>query len=440
VDECSSCDEALSPDWRYCPACGTEQPIEACPVCKLPTALRWSHCPHCGEDLCLVGEPVPADWNGPPPLLRLLHLTDVHITRSDDTPLTESSWATGLPLRKRLRGILSLEANRVDHIVVTGDLTDSADDQEYSAFMRVMLEGGSRGKTTVIPGNHELVQGQFFSAADKAARLRQFRRWCKPFLPAALEERPEAFPFVRWLHDRVALIALDSTGEGRTLYNSAKGCMDVKQLDRLRAILEGMPAAVLKIVAIHHRLYPTPTRSRFLDSIRERYFMYMENADALRALLLRFQNVAVIHGHHHLELLCEEEDAETGGRLINLGAASSTIPDEEAGTLRYVLLEFHENALHLVRREYFDTRNGIVHSAPAFRRSFPLQPAAIPAQIRRVLALAPFRRSSRDRLELQRWRESGGASGREASKLLTIPGFLRKSSDKLSIRRLGFQT
>jgi RNA polymerase subunit RPABC4/transcription elongation factor Spt4 len=52
---CSSCGEALKPNWKSCPACGTAVPVVAaggaCAKCGAATKPNWKACPECGTQL-----------------------------------------------------------------------------------------------------------------------------------------------------------------------------------------------------------------------------------------------------------------------------------------------------------------------------------------------------------------------------------------------------
>lgn len=47
---CPNCQEPVSPDYAFCPNCGTR--LQAvCPKCKKPVERNWRVCPHCGQKL-----------------------------------------------------------------------------------------------------------------------------------------------------------------------------------------------------------------------------------------------------------------------------------------------------------------------------------------------------------------------------------------------------
>jgi predicted phosphodiesterase len=433
---CKTCDQSLDNHWLFCPDCGHSRDMDRCPFCTQPLVSGWTFCAHCGEKVLTGGELVGQNWSREvKPECRILHLTDLHMTESEGVGLVESHGQRVEPLRVRLRAILEKEANEVDHIVVTGDVTDSGQEIEFQQIAELLHEYCQPSTTTIIPGNHDLVQGTTFYSANKTMRMGLFNRWCGDFLPSAIGVE-NMFPFVRWIGDRIAFIGMDTNGEGRTLYNSSWGDIDIGQLERLKDILDGMPDAVRKIVGIHHSFYRPNVKMSLFASVVDRFFMGLENAEALKTLLMDYKNVVVIHGHHHLEIIHEEGPKDAP--LINLGAASSVIPDEVTHRLNYVVLELYDDAILSVKWLYEDKADGsgIVVDPEPIRRRFSLSSEAVPKSIRKVISRPSFLRTYSDRFDLNEWRMEG-ALDKRTRESLRVPGFLRSVQDKLALQRQG---
>lgn len=73
----------------------------------------------------------------------LAHLSDLHLGASPAQDLA----AAGL--------VASLAAERVDHVVVTGDVTDRGDLEAYELFQSLLWPLRRAGRLTVVPGNHD---------------------------------------------------------------------------------------------------------------------------------------------------------------------------------------------------------------------------------------------------------------------------------------------
>lgn len=434
MPECNHCQSTVLSNWAHCVSCGNMLKHPQCLACTAPISPDWAFCAHCGVHLNQFGEPV-YNWSGPEPRCRVLHLTDLHITEDPEKGLVETHGLGTFPTRTRLKGILETAGHEVDQIVITGDFTDCGADAEYEAVLNILMESGLQDRITMIPGNHELVQGSTFTSADKDANLRRFYDWCGPFLPKEVS-LPHLFPYTRWLHDRILFVGLDTTGEGRSLYNSSRGSVDQEQLRKLKKLLDSIPDGVFKLIGIHHSLQPPKARKSFINGLVDRFFMYLDNADSLKQLLLQYQNLIVIHGHHHTEYIHEEGRDSAAGRIVSLGAASSVLIDEELETLQYVVLEFYDDAVLSVARTYEDTPTGIRVVGEPTRRRFSLQKSPIPRKIRRILETPRFRQTFKDRLELYRWRTHGQID-HDTRDSLSRPGFLRSAKDMIKLRKQG---
>jgi 3',5'-cyclic-AMP phosphodiesterase len=99
--------------------------------------------------------------------MRIAHISDIH------TETTSS-------FQNRFRTLLqSLRDHRVNHLFITGDLTDKATTDEYDVVIRILNEFDfSTGRdVTVIPGNHDLYPSVYQSFTFRLSTLREeFRR------------------------------------------------------------------------------------------------------------------------------------------------------------------------------------------------------------------------------------------------------------------------
>src|SRR6476646_6782741 len=142
--------------------------------------------------------------------MRVAHFSDLHVLALDGV-------ATHRFLNKRFTGWVNLKLKRghkhrpayvraiaqeitrakVDHVIITGDLTNLALEQEFEA-VRALLDdelGASADDVTIVPGNHDL----YTSGALRAQRFtRFFAPYMKSDLPDLAAEIPLGrFPFVK---------------------------------------------------------------------------------------------------------------------------------------------------------------------------------------------------------------------------------------------------
>lgn len=88
----------------------------------------------------------------------VVHLTDLHLTESDDGDMVD--WRAGQRggnrALQRLLVAHATELTQASVILVTGDATDAGTEGEWQAFFRMMGEGGVLDRVVLLPGNHEL--------------------------------------------------------------------------------------------------------------------------------------------------------------------------------------------------------------------------------------------------------------------------------------------
>lgn len=235
--------------------------------------------------------------------MKLAHLSDLHLFNMQGVP-----WTT-LLRDKRVTGFANLIANRrwthrdaiagelarcvrsrdVDHVVVTGDLTNLALRPEIDrvhAWLRDEL-AMPPDRVTVVPGNHD----HYTPASTRGGA---FERTLSPYMgdsdPTHADVR---FPFVR-LRGPIAIIGLDSAVP-RPIFVAA-GEVGRAQREALRRLLdEPEIRARTPVIVLHHP--PVWTRSW----IRE-WQHGLRDAGALQAVLPHRPGL-ILHGHRHRTML-----------------------------------------------------------------------------------------------------------------------------------------
>jgi 3',5'-cyclic AMP phosphodiesterase CpdA len=261
-------------------------------------------------------------------MFTIAHLTDVHLGPIGGfTPrywnlkrgLGYANW-----IRKRryvhLRPVLDrivadMEAQRPDHIAVTGDLANIGLPQEHINALAWLKALGPPDRVTVVPGNHDTY--------SRIGRDPGARRWAAYMSSNAAGLAyaggdGASFPFVRVIGE-VALIGVDSAVETPPLM--AWGRIGERQLDRLARVLERLRSVGLfRLVLVHH----PPLRGQ-ADAARG-----LRDALALERVLEQGGTELVIHGHNHRNMLawlpCSSagRDNQTGGRIAVVGAPSAS--------------------------------------------------------------------------------------------------------------------
>ncbi len=196
--------------------------------------------------------------------MRIVHLSDVHVWRYVANPLQlfnkralgMANLLAGRAARFRLERLDDVVARIVslaaDHILITGDLTTTAHPSEFVEALRA-LEPLLRDTTraTVLPGNHDRY-------TSGSVRDRTFERFFGGYSP------PSAYPWLRQLDERTAILGLDPT----RAHLSARGRLPSAQIEAMKRILANWSDDRL-IIASHYPLSAPPDYARELSRKRQ---------------------------------------------------------------------------------------------------------------------------------------------------------------------------
>ncbi|MFO7567351.1 MAG: metallophosphoesterase [Enhygromyxa sp.] len=225
--------------------------------------------------------------------LRLLHCSDIHL-------LSLRGVGPRRFLNKRLTGGVNLmlkrgkhhdealfdrlvehaHAQAVDRLVITGDLSNLALEQEFEHIVAKLDAIGL--PVTVIPGNHD-------AYTRGSVRQRRFERMFARFMDGERsgKEPDDFYPFVQRFGD-VALIGVSTAHASLPLY--AIGTIGERQLQRLDQILEALDREGLtRIVLIHHPVMPGVAKHRH----------ELVDLEAFGQVIARRGAELILHGHEH---------------------------------------------------------------------------------------------------------------------------------------------
>lgn len=152
----------------------------------------------------------------------LLHLSDLHLGR-------------GAADVQHARAFVERVAREdVDHVVVTGDVTNRGRHEELLLFREIFAPLAASGRLTVVPGNHDRL------GHDVAAELREGPR---------VQTRT-----THGLH----LVRFDSTGPHNRSWLSGHGAMSMTDIHQITEALDAAPAGHLAVLLLHHHPLPLP--------------------------------------------------------------------------------------------------------------------------------------------------------------------------------------
>jgi 3',5'-cyclic AMP phosphodiesterase CpdA len=195
--------------------------------------------------------------------------------------------------------VADMQAQRPDHIAVTGDLVNLALEAEFTPARAWLESLGSPQQVTVVPGNHD--------AYVRATRHR-FTDGFEPYLRGDAAADGTPFPFVR-RRGPLALIGVSSAVP--TLPLMATGRLGRTQLDALDRELAQISADAFRVLLVHHPLHSTSRMKRLTD------------ATALRAVLKRRGIELVLHGHDHVHSTMWLEGADRQIPVVGVPSASA---------------------------------------------------------------------------------------------------------------------
>ncbi|MEZ4233338.1 MAG: metallophosphoesterase [Polyangiaceae bacterium] len=188
-----------------------------------------------------------------------------------------------------LEKVLEQAAERADHVVVTGDITNLALESEYAEARRLLDRIAEKAEVTVAPGNHDIY-------LPEIGHERHFEQHFAPFmqsdLPELAVEVPAGhFPCVK-LRGSVALIALSSAVPRPPFVSS--GILGRAQRQALKQVLLH-PEVRRRTpwLLVHH---DPLDGSSHLEQLRSG----LVDAHALRRILATLERGAVLFGHLHV--------------------------------------------------------------------------------------------------------------------------------------------
>lgn len=273
--------------------------------------------------------------------MRIAHCSDLHLLSLDGARILDylnKRWIGRMNLitsRSRHYHVAAFEhmvddlnAQRVDHVICTGDVTNLALAGEFR-FARERFDRLTLGTTgvTVLPGNHDayIQEGTRHFAEVFGDYATSDDGWQWPVEgEASLADR---WPVVR-VRGEVALIGLSTSMQ--TPWFTAYGRVGATQLARLRsALADPRLAGKCRIVAIHH----PPAGKRAASAIRG-----LKDRSDFAAVLKECGADLVIHGHEHRNM--RESLDGPAGPIEVLGVPSGTYEANDPDrTARYRILE-----------------------------------------------------------------------------------------------------
>jgi 3',5'-cyclic AMP phosphodiesterase CpdA len=224
-----------------------------------------------------------------------------------------------------------------DHMVITGDLTNNAQKEDFDILRKMFIHFGllRQDRLTVIPGNHDIFGGVQTaedilsfpgkcSNTDYDAKINEFVDYfSETFNRCIYKNEEKHFPFAK-LIDSVLITGLNSNARYSMKNNpfASNGEVDIEQFNEFTNIMTTFgPICTNRIVLIHHYFNKINVdKKKHTGSVWQNIEKQTMKLRKKKRLLYQFneQNVdLVLHGHLHES----KEYYRKGIRFMNAGAS-----------------------------------------------------------------------------------------------------------------------
>jgi 3',5'-cyclic AMP phosphodiesterase CpdA len=267
--------------------------------------------------------------------MKVAHISDLHLT----TFFKNSSLRQ---IKFLLRYILS---QNPDHIVITGDLTDNADENDFLILRNLFKNYGilHTDRLSLVIGNHDIFGGvqtaeDIFTFPENCANV-DYRKRVKSFYEYYIEafdkclylSKENIFPFVKIL-DNVLITGVNSIAGYSKIKNpfASNGEISAEQFSELADILEQFGSySKTKIILIHHhfnkqKINKEKSQLNIWQSIEKQTMKLRKKKRLIN--FFKMNNIdLILHGHLHES----KEYYRKGVRFLNAGATIKANKEDE---------------------------------------------------------------------------------------------------------------
>lgn len=286
--------------------------------------------------------------------MKIAHLSDLHICLKYKR--------NNLAAIKRL--VKKIANSDIDHLVISGDISDNSKEEDFLWFRNVLKENGllDSERSSVVIGNHDIFGGvqtasdiiEFPSkctSVDFREKVKQFVGYFEELFKNVYSPSDKSvFPFVKNLGN-IVLVGINSVDKYSKIRNpfASNGYVTKEQISNIQKIFDlDFVANKIKIVAIHHHFYKNNISSKSSEhaiwSRLENFTMKLRRKKRLIKLFQQNNVDLVLHGHSH-EV---KEYLRKGIKFLNAGG---TIDNDGSLKPGYFVVDLSPNRI----KTYFDS-------------------------------------------------------------------------------------
>ncbi len=233
---------------------------------------------------------------------------------------------------------------KVDHIVITGDLTDNASPGDFEILRRFFRSCDilRSDRLSVVIGNHDIFGGlqtpeDIFSFQEKCRtidydkKVNEFGEYFSETFEGTNRTNNNYFPYLKKIND-VLFIGINSIARYSKVKNpfASNGKITEEVLSETGNLLKNFSSPkYTRMVLTHHHFNKIKLKKYNLTSVfwqkLEKQTMKLKKKKRIISFLKEINADVVLHGHWHLNIEYERE----GIRFFNGGATiKGNIPEE----------------------------------------------------------------------------------------------------------------
>lgn len=306
----------------------------------------------------------------------ILHLSDLHFgsQHAYAIPNTKSGIIGRQPLIDSIcrdLAVQNIHLSEVALVLITGDLTCTANAQEFNEAFRFTEElkqrfGLSAGQIVCVPGNHDIEWINQEGILNEDAEL-NYRNFMRRIYNCEAEDSLIRINEFFISGKKIAVFALNSC-RIESHQTAGIGYVGNEQMQFVEDFINSNPDLEYKIVILHHHLLPVNYTEAY--SSTQKNVSILLDSEALMQILISCGVQTVLHGHQHQPYFSKitrmiprgvaGNAAGVDGCLNVIGGGSAGVDQAHLNSIgrnTYNLLELIDNVDHIQLHTILRVRN-----------------------------------------------------------------------------------